>query len=58
MWMASARYADGTEIEQYFPYREDGNYNRECDRQYGLECWLLERHAECVWYSVVYVPDD
>ena len=33
MWYAVAEYADGTRIEKYFPYHENGNYNAECERQ-------------------------
>ena len=32
MWYAVAEYADGTRIEKYFPYHENGNYNAECER--------------------------
>lgn len=55
MWLAEAEYADGTSISRYFPYNENGNYNLECERQYQLECWLIERNTECVWYSVNYI---
>lgn len=55
MWLAEAEYADGTSISRYFPYNENGNYNLECERQYQLECWLIERNPECVWYSVKYI---
>ena len=54
MWVAEARYADGTEICKYFPYNENGNYLAENERQYELECWLLEQHDGCIWYSVGY----
>lgn len=55
-WVARARYENGEEIEKRFPYSENGNYSAECDRQYALECWLLERETEShiVWYSVDY----
>ncbi len=56
-WVARAEYEDGTSIEKEFPYLEGGNYEKECDRQYQLECWLLERDAVCTWYSVDYVVD-
>lgn len=55
MWLAEAEYADGTSILRYFPYNENGNYSLECERQYQLECWLIERNPECVWYSVNYI---
>lgn len=58
MWEAIARYADGIEIRKYFPYNENGNYLAENERQYELECWLLEQHEDCVWYSVNYVDPD
>ena len=55
MWEAYAEYADGSTVCEYFPYRERGNYSAECNRQYELECWLIERDAECTFYSVAYV---
>lgn len=54
MWIARAEYADGTSVEKRFPYHEHGVYERECERQYELECWLIERHDGCTWYSVDY----
>ena len=56
MWIARAKYADGSEIEKRFPYTADGNYARECEEQYEIECWPLEREtgSPCVWYSVDY----
>lgn len=54
MWHAVAEYLDGTVIDQYFPYNENGSYQRENDRQYELECWLIEAHEECTYYSVSY----
>ena len=59
MWIARAKYADGSEIEKRFPYTADGNYARECEEQYKIECWLLERETDspCVWYSVDYEED-
>jgi len=59
MWIARAKYADGSEIEKRFPYTADGNYARECEEQYEIECWLLERETDspCVWYSVDYEED-
>lgn len=58
MWLARAEYRDGTEIEETFPYRENGIYSAECDRQYEIECWLLEQHPDCTWLSVVYVEEE
>ena len=57
MWYAVAEYADGTRIEKYFPYHENGNYSAECERQYDIECWLLSQHEDCTFYSVAYVED-
>lgn len=54
MWYAYAEYEDGTVIEEYFPYNERDNYKLECDRQYELECWLIEEHDGCTYYSVGY----
>lgn len=58
MWEAIGRYSDGTEIVKYFPYSENGNYVRECDRQYELEEWLITVHEDCVYYSVCYVSAE
>ena len=55
MWEACAEYADGTSIRKTFPYNENGNYSRENERQYELECWLIERHPGCTWYNVNYI---
>lgn len=52
IWYACAEYADGTRIEKYFPYYEDGDYEKEEERQYELEAWLLGKHEGCIWYSV------
>lgn len=57
MWLAEARYEDGTEVRKEFVYNEDGNYYRECDREYELEAWLIGLHDGCIWYSVVYTED-
>lgn len=48
-WVASARYEDGTSIEQRFEPQTDIS---EFDDQYNLECWLIGRHEGCIWYSV------
>lgn len=60
MWVAAADYEDGTSIEQEFPYNEGGNYLRENERQYELECWLfeqMEKHGAVLWYGVYYKPE-
>ena len=57
MWIAVAEYADGTRIEKNFPYNEGGNYNKECEKQYELEAWLIGLHDDCVFYSVSYEGD-
>ena len=54
-WLAEAEYADGTTVEEYFSYYENGNYEAECKRQHELEEWLIGLHPECTWYSVSYV---
>lgn len=53
-WVAVGRYDDGTEIEEWFPYNENGNYLKENERQYELEAWLVEQHEGCIYYSVTY----
>ena len=60
MWGVIAEYADGTRIEKNFAYNEGDNYNSECERQYDLECWLIDQgagHGGCTFYSVAYVGD-
>jgi hypothetical protein len=59
MWMARAKYEDGTELEKSFPYTANGNYSKECEEQYAIECWLLERETESpiTWYSVDYIEE-
>lgn len=52
MWEARAEYADGTTVERYFEYDE---YRNENEQQYDIECWLIERHPNCTWYSVSYI---
>ena len=54
-WKAKARYADGSTVERYFDYNDKKS---ESEQQYSIECWLIERHPECVWYSVDIVEDD
>lgn len=58
MWEAYAQYADGTEIRQYFTYQENDNWQSENERQYELECWLIERHPGCTFYSVSYITEE
>jgi hypothetical protein len=55
-WLASATYADGTEVEKEFPYTAE-NYREEQEEQYRLESWLLDYHPDCTWYSVSFVED-
>ena len=57
MWECKAEYADGTTVVRHAPYLENGSYEAECDRQYELECWLLNYHPGCTWYSVNYVEE-
>ena len=38
MWIARAKYEDGSEIEKEFPYTANGNYEKECKEQYEIEC--------------------
>jgi hypothetical protein len=54
MWEARAEYADGTRVERLFESNPRKNEN---DEQYELECWLIERHDGCVWYSVNWIND-
>ena len=51
MWIAKAEYADGTTVERLFAYKDSQS---ESDQQYQIECWLIERHEGCIWYSVDY----
>ena len=53
-WTARARYKDGTEINTTFKYRAGGDYYKEEEEQYKIECYLIEAHPDCVWYSVDY----
>lgn len=52
VWIASAKYKDGTSIEKKFPYL-GGTIREDNETQYRLECWLLSRHEDCIWYSVI-----
>ena len=54
MWEARAKYADGSEIEQFFCEDPDKNEN---EQQYDIECWLLERYPGCTWYSVNWISE-
>lgn len=54
MWEARAEYADGTTVERLFAYSES---TADGEQQYAIECWLLERHPDCTWYSVNYIAD-
>jgi hypothetical protein len=54
-WEAEAKYVDGTYVRRLFAYKEDKS---EGDQQYEIECWLIERHEHCIWYSVELVEDD
>lgn len=58
MWEAIGRYADGTEIEKYFPYNEDDRYALECEKQFKLEEWLINAHEDCIFYSVECVEKE
>ncbi len=60
MWEAVAEYMDGTRIERNFPYQENGSWRFENERQYDLECWLMEQayeHGGCTFYSVTFTED-
>ncbi len=52
MWEARAEYEDGTSIERYFEPNDNITENED---QYGIECWLLEEHPGCTWYSVNWI---
>ena len=54
MWEARAEYADGSTVERYFSERPG---IEEAEQQYLLECWLLDRHPDCTWYSVNYINE-
>lgn len=60
MWKAVAEYANGTRIEKCFPYQERGIWTLENERQYDLECWLMEKaceYGDCTFYSVTFTED-
>ena len=57
-WIATAKYEDGFEIEKEFPYTANGNYSKEEEEQYEIECWLAtiaNKHGSWTSYSVDYV---
>lgn len=56
MWEAKAEYADGTTVERLFDYIS-GSIRQDNQAQYDIECWLIERHPDCIWYSVNYVEE-
>ena len=53
MWVAKAEYADGTTVSRLF----DDNGTNDMDQQYEIETWLINRHADCTWCSVVWIND-
>ena len=55
MWEARAEYADGTTVSRYFEYDDR---RPESEQQYDIECWLIDRHPDCTWYSVDYIGID
>lgn len=50
-WVAYGEYADGSVIEKTFPFTSK-NFSEEQEDQYAIECWLVERDVECLYYSV------
>ena len=54
MWEANAEYADGTTVQRFFACNENVG---EKEQQYNIERWLIERHPDCIWYSVNGCPD-
>ena len=55
MWEARAEYADGTTVSRYFEYDASRPDN---EQQYDIECWLIDWHPDCTWYSVNYIDID
>ena len=53
-WEAIAEYEDGTRVERLFAYNE---HRPDGDQEYELECWLIERHPGCTYYSVNFVSE-
>lgn len=56
VWFCVAEYEDGTRIEKTFPYF-GGSIREDDQRQYDLECWLIERHEGCTYYSVCVIAE-
>ena len=54
-WEARATYLDGYEIKKDFPYPL--NNKNDSDQQFELEEWLLQKHDDCTFYSVIYVTE-
>lgn len=55
MWEAVADYADGTSIKRLF---EPKPWKTEQQDQYEIECWLIERHPGCTFYSVNWIFEE
>lgn len=55
MWEAVAEYSDGTSVRRLFQYSATVNENQQ---QYDIECWLLDRHPGCTFYSVNYIEEE
>lgn len=55
MWEAVAEYKDGTNVRKLF---NDSTTKSDNEMQYDLECWLLNRHENCIWYSVNYIWEN
>lgn len=58
MWLAEAEYADGESITRWFAYDEHDNYQQEGDRIHEIEEWLIQKHDDCTWYSVTFIPEE
>ena len=56
-WEGYAEYEDGTVKTITRPYRANGNYSKECEEQYSIECELIEGHEGCLYYSVEYISE-
>lgn len=54
MWEAVAEYKDGFKIRRLF---EASNAMTDNEQQYFLECWLLDVHEGCTWYSVNWINE-
>ena len=57
-WLAYGECADGTVIEEAFPYTGYLTWVAENDAQHDIEAWLIEsaceEHGGCTFYSVSY----